>query len=126
LESAARQRETIPNGVSPVLNQIVSGWTLDTIATFSKGNQFTVLAVSSTSMDPMTQYRAYQFCDGRSTLKQRKTQVTAAEITSAGTNCGDHNANACAGRRHFKQQIVWGGFRQRLLPRAEATAFSTS
>jgi hypothetical protein len=57
--------------VSPVVNHIIGGWTLDTIATFSKGNPFTVLAASSTTMDPMTQYRADQSCDGRSTLKNK-------------------------------------------------------
>jgi hypothetical protein len=59
------------SGASPVLNQIVGGWTLDTIATFSKGNPFTVLAASSTSMDPMTQFRADQLCNGRSSLKNK-------------------------------------------------------
>jgi hypothetical protein len=53
------------------LDHIVSGWTLDTIATFSKGNPFTVLAASSTSMDPMTSYRADQTCNGRSSLKNK-------------------------------------------------------
>lgn len=55
----------------PVLDRVVSGWTLDTIATFSKGNPFTVLAASSTPMDPMTQFRANQLCDGRRSLKNK-------------------------------------------------------
>jgi hypothetical protein len=59
------------SGASPVMNQVVGGWTLDTIATFSQGNPFTVLAASSTTMDPMTQYRADQLCDGRSSLKNK-------------------------------------------------------
>ncbi|MDR3726578.1 MAG: carboxypeptidase-like regulatory domain-containing protein [Terracidiphilus sp.] len=59
------------NGASPVLDRVVGGWTVDTIATFSQGNPFTVLAASSTTMDPMTQYRADQLCDGRSTLKNK-------------------------------------------------------
>jgi hypothetical protein len=57
--------------ISPVANTIVGGWTLDAIATFSQGFPFTVLAASSTSMDPMTNYRADQLCDGRSTLKNK-------------------------------------------------------
>jgi hypothetical protein len=59
------------NEVSPVLDHIIGGWTLDTIATFSQGNPFTVLAASSTTMDPMTQYRADQLCNGRSSLKNK-------------------------------------------------------
>ncbi len=43
----------------------------DTIASFSKGNPFSVLAASATKMDPMTSFRADQTCDGRSTLKNR-------------------------------------------------------
>ena len=59
------------NNISSVSNLIVAGWTLDTIATFSQGFPFTVLAASSTSMDPMTNYRADRLCDGRSTLKNK-------------------------------------------------------
>lgn len=59
------------SSASPLVDRIVSGWTLDTIATFSKGNPFTVLAASSTTMDPMTQFRANQSCDGRSSLKNQ-------------------------------------------------------
>jgi hypothetical protein len=59
------------NGVSPALDHIVGGWTVDAIATFSQGNPFTVLAASSTTMDPMTQYRANRLCDGRSSLKNK-------------------------------------------------------
>jgi Carboxypeptidase regulatory-like domain len=63
------------SGISPALDHIVGGWTLDTIATFSKGNPFTVLAASSTTMDPMTQLRANQVCDGRSTLKNKDVRT---------------------------------------------------
>ena len=59
------------NRISPALDRIVAGWTLDTIATFSKGNPFTLLAASSTAMDPMTQLRADRLCDGRSSLKNK-------------------------------------------------------
>jgi hypothetical protein len=58
-------------GISPILDHIVDGWNLDTIATFNKGNPFTVLAASSTTMDPMTQYRANQTCNGRSSLANK-------------------------------------------------------
>jgi len=61
-------------GISPALDKAVGGWTLDTIATFNKGNPFTVLAASTTTMDPMTQYRADQSCDGRSTLKNKNVR----------------------------------------------------
>lgn len=59
------------NEISPVMDHVVGGWTLDTIATFTQGNPFTVLAASSTSMDPMTQLRANQLCNGRSSLKNK-------------------------------------------------------
>lgn len=59
------------NEVHSAVNQVIGGWTLDAIATFSQGFPFTVLAASSTSMDPMTNYRADQLCDGRSTLKNK-------------------------------------------------------
>jgi len=49
-------------------NYIVGGWTLNTIATFSEGNPFTVLAATSTAMDPMTNFRPNRVCDGRSSL----------------------------------------------------------
>lgn len=52
-------------------NQLVGGWSLNTIATFSQGNPFTILAATSTTMDPMTQYRADQVCDGRSSLANK-------------------------------------------------------
>ncbi len=56
------------NGIPSSLNQLIGGWSVNTIATFSKGNPFSVLAATSTAMDPMTHYRANQLCDGRSTL----------------------------------------------------------
>jgi len=63
------------NGTAPALNQIVSGWTLDTIATFSKGNPFSVLAATSTSMDPLTSFRANQLCNGRSRLANKNVRT---------------------------------------------------
>lgn len=62
------------NNVSSAMDHIVGGWTLDTIATFSQGFPFTVLAASSTSMDPMTNYRADRLCEGRSTLKNQNVR----------------------------------------------------
>ncbi len=56
---------------SSLVNQIIGGWTLDTIATFARGNPFTVLAASSTTMDPYTQFRANQLCDGRSNMTNK-------------------------------------------------------
>ena len=62
------------DGVSGALDQIVGSWTLDAIAAFSQGNPFTVLAASSTSMDPMTQFRANQLCNGRSNLTNKNVR----------------------------------------------------
>lgn len=59
------------NGVSPVWEHIVAGWTVNAIATFSQGNPFTVLAASSTTMDPLTNFRANRLCDGRSSLMNK-------------------------------------------------------
>ncbi len=56
------------NEIPSSLNQLVGGWSVNTIATFSQGNPFSVLAATSTAMDPMTHYRANQLCDGKSTL----------------------------------------------------------
>jgi hypothetical protein len=92
------------SGVSPVMNQIVNGWTLDTIATFSKGNPFTVLAASSTTMDPMTQFRANQLCDGRSSLKNKDVRSnghywfdTACFATPAANHFGNSAPNIITG-----------------------------
>ncbi len=60
--------------IPSAFDRIVGGWALDTIATFSKGNPFTVLAASSTSMDPMTQFRADQLCNGRSSLADKNVR----------------------------------------------------
>jgi len=54
--------------IAPAWNHIVAGWTLNAIATFSQGNPFTVIAASSTAMDPMTLFRPNRLCDGRSSL----------------------------------------------------------
>lgn len=60
--------------ISSARDQVIGGWTLDTIATFSQGNPFTVLAASTTAMDPMTQFRANQLCNGRSSLKSKSVR----------------------------------------------------
>jgi hypothetical protein len=62
------------SGISPALDHIVGGWTLDTIAAFSQGNPSSVLAASSTAMDPMTQFRANQLCNGRSSLANKNVR----------------------------------------------------
>jgi hypothetical protein len=62
------------NSISSALNQVIGGWTFDTIATFSHGFPFTVLAASTTKMDPMTNFRADQHCDGRTTLKNKNVR----------------------------------------------------
>ena len=61
-------------GISSALDQVIGGWTIDVITTFSGGNPFTVLAASSTTMDPMTQFRANQLCNGRSSLKNKNVR----------------------------------------------------
>jgi hypothetical protein len=67
--------QRVMTDASPALNYLVGGWTLNTIATFSKGNPFTVLAANSTSMDPMTSYRADRLCDGRSSLTSKDVRT---------------------------------------------------
>jgi hypothetical protein len=91
-------------GSSPALNQVVAGWTLDTIATFSQGNPFTVLAASSTSMDPMTQFRADQLCNGRSSLKNKDVRSnghywfnTSCFATPAANHFGNSGPNIMTG-----------------------------
>ncbi len=59
----------------PVVRALASGWTIDMIATFSKGNPFTVLAANTTSMDPLTSYRANRTCDGRSSLRNKDVRT---------------------------------------------------
>jgi len=59
---------------SPLVNSLVGGWTLNAIATFSKGNPFTVLAANSTSMDPMTSFRPNRICNGRSSLTNKSVR----------------------------------------------------
>jgi hypothetical protein len=92
------------NGVSPLLNRIIGDWTLDTIATFNKGNPFTVLAASSTTMDPMTQYRANQLCNGRSSLRNKNVRSnghywfdTACFATPAANHFGNSGPNIITG-----------------------------
>ena len=57
-----------------VMNSIASNWIVNTIATFSQGNPFTVLAANSTSMDPMTSFRPDRLCNGRSSLANRSVR----------------------------------------------------
>ena len=92
------------NGISPALDRVVGGWTLDTIATFSKGNPFTVLAASSTTMDPMTQFRADQLCNGRSSLKNKDVRSnghywfnTACYAPPAANHFGNSGTNIMTG-----------------------------
>jgi hypothetical protein len=59
---------------SALTSALVSGWTVNTIATFAQGNPFTVLAANSTSMDPMTSFRANRLCNGRSELKNKSVR----------------------------------------------------
>ncbi len=63
--------ERFLSGANRALNSVVGGWTLNTIATFSQGNPFTVLAANSTSMDPMTSFRPDRLCNGRTSLRNR-------------------------------------------------------
>jgi len=92
------------NGISPALDRVIGGWTLDTIATFSKGNPFTVLAASSTTMDPMTQFRADQTCNGRSSLKNKDVRSnghywfnTACYAPPAANHFGNSGTNIMTG-----------------------------
>lgn len=92
------------NGISPALDRFVGGWTLDAIATFAKGNPFTVLAASSTTMDPMTQFRADRTCNGRSSLKNKNVRNnghywfdTACFATPAANHFGNSGTNIITG-----------------------------
>jgi hypothetical protein len=92
------------SGISPALDHIIGGWTLDTIATFSQGNPFTVLAASSTTMDPMTQYRANVLCKGRSSLANKNVRSnghywfdTACFATPATNYFGNSGPNILTG-----------------------------
>jgi hypothetical protein len=68
------QGQKFLNGAGPLTNSLVSGWTVNAIATFSKGNPFTVLAANSTSMDPLTNFRPNRLCDGRSSLRNKNVR----------------------------------------------------
>jgi len=92
------------SGISPAMDRLIGGWTLDTIATFNKGNPFTVLAASSTTMDPMTQFRADQLCNGRSSLKNRNARTnghywfdTACFAMPAANHFGNSGTNILTG-----------------------------
>lgn len=63
--------KTYLSGVNSMTNDIIGGWTVNSIATFSRGNPFTVLAANSTSMDPMTSFRPNRLCEGRSSLSNK-------------------------------------------------------
>lgn len=89
---------------SSLTNSLVSGWTLNAIAAFSKGNPFTVLAVNSTSMDPMTSFRADRLCNGRSSLKNKEVRTngqywidTSCFAMPAPNTFGNSGANILTG-----------------------------
>lgn len=56
---------------SPLLDGLVGNWTVNAIVTLAQGNPFTVLAAASTSMDPLTNFRAERVCDGRNELTNK-------------------------------------------------------
>jgi len=56
---------------SPVWNGFLGNWTVNAIVTLSQGNPFTVLAAASTSMDPLTNFRANRLCQGRDSLSNK-------------------------------------------------------
>lgn len=92
------------NGVPSSLNQLVGGWSVNAIATFSKGNPFSVLAATSTAMDPMTHYRANQLCDGRSSMANRDVRTnggywfdTSCFAKPAANYFGDSRPNIITG-----------------------------
>jgi hypothetical protein len=92
------------NESSPLVNQIVGGWSINTIATFSQGNPFTVIAASSTAMDPLTNFRANQLCDGRATLRNKNVRNnghywfnTACFATPAPNQFGNTRPNIITG-----------------------------
>lgn len=89
---------------SSSLNQLVGGWTVNAIATFSQGNPFSVLAATSTTMDPMTHYRANQLCNGRSSLENKDVRTnggywfdTSCFAMPASNYFGDSRPNIITG-----------------------------
>lgn len=92
------------SGASGALDRVIGGWTVDTIATFTQGNPFTVLAASSTTMDPFTQFRADRLCNGRSSLKNKNVRTnghywfdTACFATPAPNHFGNSAPNILTG-----------------------------
>jgi Carboxypeptidase regulatory-like domain len=92
------------NGSSSLTNQIVGGWSLNAIATLAQGNPFTVIAASSTAMDPMTNFRANQLCNGRSSLANKNVRSnghywfdTACFATPAPNTFGNSGPNTITG-----------------------------
>lgn len=61
-------------GISPIWERVLGGWALDTIATFSQGNPFTVQAPNLTA-DPLTSVRANRLCNGRSDLARSNVRT---------------------------------------------------
>ena len=87
-----------------VTNALANGWTLDTIATFSRGNPFTVLAANSTSMDPLTYFRPNRLCNGRSSLRNKNVRSnghywidTSCFVMPGANMFGDSGANILTG-----------------------------
>jgi hypothetical protein len=98
-----RGQKLLPNA-NRVANALVSGWTLDAIGTFSKGNPFTVIAANSTSMDPMTNFRPNRLCNGRDSLRNKDVRGnghywidTACFATPAPNMFGNSGANILTG-----------------------------
>ncbi len=92
------------NGASAAWDRMIGGWTINTIATFSQGNPFTVLAATSTTMDPMTNFRANRLCDGRSSLKNKDVRSngqywfdTSCFAAPAANYFGDSGTNIITG-----------------------------
>ena len=73
-ELPAGHGKLLLGNANPLVNRIAGGWTFNTIATFSLGNPFTVLAANTTSMDPMTSFRPNRLCNGRSSLRNRNVR----------------------------------------------------
>lgn len=96
--------KTFANGISSGWDRLIGGWTINTIGTFSEGNPFTMLAATSTTMDPMTNFRADRLCDGRSSLKNKNVRTngqywfdTSCFAVPAANYFGDSGTNIITG-----------------------------
>jgi hypothetical protein len=62
------------SGANTIINQVVDGWEVNTIASFSKGNPFEILAPNTTSAI-FSDFRANRLCNGRDSLSNKNLRT---------------------------------------------------